>query len=163
MNKPIEIVNGDCIQLRPLELGDLSYTLEWRNRAEARVWFKHSAALTLEQHRAWYESYLNRNDDMVWIAWIDGRRVGQVSAYDIRSKEKIAEVGRFLVAPEAAGHGFIFRACTLLIKHCRENLQLNRIYLEVLAGNQRAIHLYNSLGFAVKQKEENMFHMEKIL
>ena len=161
--KKIKIIDGESVQLRPLENGDLCYTLAWRNRGDARIWFKHSAELSEAQHQAWYESYVERDDDMIWVVWADGRRVGQVSVYDIDKTEGIAEVGRFLAAPEAAGHGFIFRACGLLINYCREQLRLHQLYLEVLPSNHRAIHLYHSLGFSIKQQNQKAVYMEKAL
>jgi len=160
MSKVIESVLGDGLQLEPLQDEDLPFTLGWRNRDEARCWFKHAEPLTKAQHQAWFEAYSERDNDMVWMVWADGRRVGQVAAYDIDKISGIAEVGRFLVAPEAVGQGHMSKACRLLIEHCRQRLQLRRLYLEVIPGNERAIRLYRGLGFVVQRESDTMIFME---
>lgn len=163
MTKAIEAVSGEALHLKPLVHEDLPYTLAWRNRDEARVWFKHSEPVTEAQHQGWFESYLHRGDDMVWVVWAKGRRVGQVAAYDIDHASGNAEVGRFLAAPEAMGRGYMQRACTLLLDYCRERLNLRRVYLEVLPGNERAIRLYKGLGFVVEREDGAMLFMERFL
>ncbi|WP_337166034.1 GNAT family N-acetyltransferase [Vibrio fluvialis] len=163
MRKIIDVIDGGEIQLRPLQSEDLIHTRVWRNREDARIWFKSTAVLTESQHRAWFQMYTGRGDDLVWVVWVNGKRVGQVSIYNIDKTVCEAEVGRFLASPDASGQGYMYRACSLLIEHCRKNLELRRIYLEVLPGNERALRLYRGLGFSVKKEDDNVIFMDLML
>ncbi len=144
------------IRLRPLERGDLSLTLAWRNRDDVRIWFKMSEVLSEEQHRGWFESYLGKPDDYVFIVEADGRPVGQVALYSINKLTASAEIGRFIVAPGEGGKGHIRVAIEALFGLAREHLGLSRIHLQVFAHNQRAIRLYEKLGFKLDRTSENM-------
>jgi RimJ/RimL family protein N-acetyltransferase len=43
--------------------------------------------------------------------------------------------------------GLGFDALTTLVQFGFEQMNLNRIYLRVFAGNERAVHLYEKAGF----------------
>lgn len=159
MKAKVNPVESGGIRLRMIEESDLSMTLAWRNRDDARIWFKSSTLLSMEQHHSWFCNYLERNNDFLFIVESDGRPVGQVSVYDIDWLKRSGEVGRFLVSPEAAGRGKMKAACSLLRDLCRESLELRYIYLEVLAGNERAYNLYSSIGFVEEGRDECVVRM----
>ena len=101
--------------LRLIEEVDLELTLSWRNRDDARIWFKNSNPFSFSQHRAWFQRYQDKDDDFLFIVEFDGRPVGQAAIFDIQWETGIAEIGRFLVAPEASGKGYIHWASDALI------------------------------------------------
>ena len=150
---------GNGIRLRPLARGDLALTRAWRNRDDVRCWFKSPAAITAEQHHGWFESYLLKPGDYVFIVERDGRPVGQVAIYAIDRESGEAEIGRFVVAPREGGKGQMRAAILGLVALARREWSLRRLYLEVFAHNERAIRLYRSLGLTVDRNEDGMLHM----
>jgi len=90
------------------------------------------------------------SDDSFTVgAFIDERLVGIVSVErDARKKmNHKALVFRMFVHPDAAGRGV---GKQLLHEATREATRIKNVrylYLTVLATNQRAVHLYSSLGF----------------
>lgn len=159
--KPVLAFEASGVRLRPLAAEDLTVTLAWRNRDDARKWFKTDDLISLEQHRGWFERYLLKGDDLVLIVEADGVAVGQVAVYDINQEAGTAEVGRFLVAPEAARKGYLFAACSALVDCCQRELRLRRIYLEVFEHNQRAIRIYHAIGFVETSRENSLLIMER--
>lgn len=150
LRKPVPVrFEREGIVLRPLAEIDLPLTLSWRNREGVRQRFLHSAVIAPEAHRAWFERYLCKADDIVLMACEPerGQPYGQVAIYDIKIATGLAEVGRFVVAPEEQGRGLMRKAITALMALAREELGLSTVFLEVLADNARAIALYSSLGF----------------
>lgn len=147
------------VTLRLLQADDLADTLAWRNRDEARVWFKSSAVLAMEQHQAWFQSYLQRGDDCHFIVEADGQRVGQAAVYRIDRARGEAEVGRFLAAPGQGGKGYLDRACGALLALCRDSLGLKYVYLEVFAHNERALRLYRHHGFQPEASYDGLVRM----
>jgi diamine N-acetyltransferase len=137
------------VSLRLLSREDLAMTLAWRNRDDVRRWFLYNDALTMEQHHAWFETHQAGDDALMFIVEDLATRtpVGQVSIYNIDREVGEAEVGRFIAAPNASGKGFIREAILALLDFAFGELKLDRVFLEVYADNERAIRLYESVGF----------------
>jgi diamine N-acetyltransferase len=151
---------GDgTIVLRLVEERDLKTILDWRNRDDARVWFKTSDRLAFDQHLAWYNSYLQKDDDFFFLVEVGGRPVGQCGIYDIDKDLGRAEVGRFLVAPEMAGKGYIARSCAEIVRFGTKFMKLPYLYLEVMEQNSRAIRLYAREGFVEEGRSGGLIRM----
>lgn len=163
MKRSIAPFGNEFIRLRLIEESDLETTLSWRNRDDARVWFKTSSQLTLEQHQAWFHRYLNKDDDFLFVVEAGDKLVGQASVYDIQWNTGCAEVGRFLVAPECGGKGYIGQACAALIRLCADTLSLRYLFLEVIETNDRAIRLYQRNGFLEERCYGGLIRMSRAL
>lgn len=149
-------VVGD-ITLRMLEERDLPLTLSWRNNPQTRVYFKNSEEISLESHKAWFDSYCRKNDDYVFIAESKDGIIGQLAVYDILNGT--AEVGRFIVSPEMKGLGIMKRSIDIFLSFLMSFFNLNEIKLEVYKNNENAICLYRSLGFQVVGISEELIQM----
>ncbi|MFC4860139.1 GNAT family N-acetyltransferase [Pseudomonas sp. MAHUQ-62] len=159
MKRSVSPFGNSAIRLRLIEEQDLLATLSWRNREEARVWFKSSGLLSYEQHRNWFLRYQEKDDDFLFVIEADGNLVGQASVYGIDWDSGTAEVGRFLVAPEGAGKGYIHRACTELARFCGTELNLEYIFLEVFEHNERALRIYQQNGFVEERRYDGLVRM----
>lgn len=151
------------LKLRLLDETDLPLTLEWRNRDGARQQFGTSDVLQWEQHAAWFERYLDKADDLVFIVEdaATQARIGQVAIYGIDTVASTGEIGRFVVAPEFQGRGLMRQGIEALIRFAREVLGLQSVYLLVRETNERAWRLYTQLGFAEVSHAEGMITMER--
>jgi RimJ/RimL family protein N-acetyltransferase len=145
------LVDDDAI-LRMLALSDLPSTLAWRNHDESRRWFHSTDTISEDQHRAWFDRYLARDDDYVFVVDVAGVPVAQTAVYDIAGGS--AEFGRLLVDPNRRGRGLSHRAITLSLRAADELLGLDHLYLEVKPDNTRAIRGYRAAGFAVDRARE---------
>jgi diamine N-acetyltransferase len=145
--------------LRMLALEDLPYTLRWRNFPEHRIWFRNSNPISWNDHLNWFEIYLKKNDDFVFILEDDGKRVGQAAIYNICQLNKIAEVGRFVVAPKAANFGYMKKACQMIIKIADLFFKLKTLHLEVRKNNQVAMHIYERNGFKEYKTVDDFIYM----
>jgi diamine N-acetyltransferase len=163
MKRAIQPFGTGLVQLRLIAEADLDMTMSWRNHDEVRIWFKNSQIITREQHRAWYSQYLTRDDDFVFLVEAQGRPVGHASVYAIDWVEAIGEIGRFMVAPEAGGRGYIGLACGELLQFCAENLRLRSVFLEVKENNFRAIKIYERNGFLEEGRAAGIIRMSRSL
>lgn len=157
-NIPPKFGRGICLRL--IETKDLHFTLSWRNRPEARMWFKSSQQISESQHKAWFTAYELKDDDFVFIVELAGIPIGQVSIYDIDCQNKKAEIGRFVVSPEFQGKGLMFLACLELLDLAFSEFDMRMVYLDVLAHNSRARKLYSSLGFYDATNNSPLIRME---
>ena len=138
---------ADDLTIRPLVEADLGVTLAWRNHDEVRRWFKNDGVIEPDSHRRWFESYLLRDDDFVFVACRNRSPVAQGSVYAIDWAAREAEVGRFIVDPMLQGQGLMRRFGAGLISFCWRDFDLRRLRLEVFENNVRAMAVYGSLGF----------------
>lgn len=133
--------------------GDLPTTLAWRNHDESRRWFLSTDPITLHDHRAWFERYLQREDDFVFIVDVDDTPRAQVAIYNI--VHETAEFGRLLVDPEWRGHGFGHLATTLALRAASEALGLRTLVLEVKRANTPALRAYQRVGFIESDRTDD--------
>ncbi len=82
--------------------------------------------------------------DIVYIVAVDGDR--KVGAAGVRNIVGTGEITNVMVRPEYRGQGIARQMLTDLIKSGRR-IGASEFTLEVRAGNDRAIRLYESLGF----------------
>lgn len=144
----IEPIAEGRATLRSLTREDLPITLAWRNHDESREWFHTTEIIDARQHAEWFDRYLTKTDDFVFIIEVDGEPVAQSAIYDV--SEGQGEFGRLLVAPHARGRGLGHLAMELTARAARESFGLSRIALEVKDTNARAIAVYARAGFERK-------------
>jgi RimJ/RimL family protein N-acetyltransferase len=148
-------IEGERIRLRLLEERDLDRIREWRNRDDTRVWFFDPAVISPEQHRAWYASYLTREDDFLFI--IECRTsqcepIGQASIYHIDPRSRRAELGRVIIGEAAArGMGFSTEAVRLLVDFAVPAWGLAEIFSDVIEDNLPSRAMLRSSGFREEQ------------
>lgn len=159
MKRSVAPFGNDVVRLRLIEEKDLAITLSWRNRDEAKVWFKTASLISLGQHRAWYQDYLKKDDDFLFIVEANNKPVGQASVYGIDWNFLRAEIGRFLVAPGESGKGYISQACGELMRFCAETFGITYLFLEVFENNEKAIRVYKRNGFVEEQRHDGLIRM----
>ncbi|QHI97920.1 GNAT family N-acetyltransferase [Xylophilus rhododendri] len=134
----------------------------WRNRDGIRQQFLHSEVIDSASQLAWFDAYVGKADDYVFIAENSvGQPIGQVAIYRIDDDLRTAEVGRFIAAPGEDGKGQMRRALEGLCIMAQQYWALTSVYLQVFAGNERARKLYERAGFAVTGDEGLIVRMEK--
>jgi RimJ/RimL family protein N-acetyltransferase len=155
------------VRLRPLAAADIEPLRLLRNRE--REWFKDSQVITAAQQQQWFASYLDKPGDYMFaveFAHAPYLFIGAVALYDVDEAAGEAEFGRIIIDSEAVGGvrglGVDTTQCVCAIGF--EQLDLRRIHLEVLAGNERAIRTYERAGFkrlepAGGQAGDGMVHM----
>jgi RimJ/RimL family protein N-acetyltransferase len=146
---PISEHEAHGVILRPLDASHLDLTLAWRNRDGVRQRFLHDELISPDDHRAWFQRYLGKSDDIVLLAYLPAQPepFGQVAIYGIDHVAGHAEVGRFVVAPEHQGRGLMRRAMLALLDLAHKVLGLRVLSLEVREDNLRAVAIYETIGF----------------
>lgn len=146
------------LTLRPINGEDIECIRNWRNGDLSRVWFINNERITSQQQKAWYEGYLDKEEEIVFI--IEEHKglnqpIGMVSLYNINTDKKEAEFGRMLIGPEAVrGKGYGLTATKMICKFGFDYYGLKKIYLYVLKENTRAIKTYENAGFNVTEEVE---------
>lgn len=128
--------------------------LEFLNkvRNEYALEYLHDSRLfTINETKNWY---YKTNPDF-WMIFMNETLVGYFRLSNYSKENKNIYVGAD-ISKEYTGMGIAKNAYNLFIPFLFTEYNLNKISLEVLSTNQRAINLYNKLGFVkegVKREE----------
>ena len=141
------MICGDRIILRAIEREDLPDYVRWLNDPAVLEYFADMIPLSLEKEEKWYNDMLRDPRFRAFAVEFEGRHIGSAGLADIDGRNARAEIGLFIGLPEMWDRGLGFDVLTTLVRFGFEQMNLNRIYLRVFSGNERAIHLYEKVGF----------------
>lgn len=136
------------IELLPLEPEHLEFLRRLRNDpAMAAQVFSPSIPISTRQQELWYERQLADRSAFIFIASVEGEAlVGYGQVKHIDRVNRSVELGCH-IAPEHQDKGYGAALMAKLVQFAGTTLNMHRLYLEVLARNERAIHVYEKCGF----------------
>ncbi|MCL5265013.1 MAG: GNAT family N-acetyltransferase [Chloroflexi bacterium] len=143
------MLEGNTVNLRPIERSDLHNMVVWRNKSRVLRAFFSQRSLTMSEQERWYEEYCRREEDTLFIVETkEGKPIGTVGLSNIDPVNRSAEFGRLMIGEDdELGKSYASDATRTLVRFGFVELSLNRIWLEVFAWNQQAIILYGRCGF----------------
>lgn len=136
------------VLLRRVHIEDESKILTWRNSPEVATFMYRDDPITPVEHSRWFQSIINdKESSIVRVLEHNSEASGLSSLTKIDYRHKSCEWGGYL-APDIDRGGGIGRAMLFLaLEQAFGELDLNRVVVEVLVGNQPALKLYESIGF----------------
>lgn len=135
---------------RQIEHKDLEFVNNVRNQY-AKEYLHDSRTFSINDINNWF---LNTKPNY-WMILNEGNTIGYFRLSNHSFVNKNIYIGAD-IAPEFIGKGFAKEAYKLFISFLFKEYELNKISLEVLSTNERAISLYNKLGFkqeGIKRQE----------
>lgn len=136
-------------RLRALEPVDLPQLNRWRNDPALIETLGANFHYIPEQVDAeWYDHYLkNRQQAHRLSILVDEEYIGNVNLTGIHPVNRSAEFSIMIGNPAFRGKGIGRQATIHMLQYGFFNLNLNRIWLTVMAENKPAIALYEQCGF----------------
>jgi ribosomal protein S18 acetylase RimI-like enzyme len=121
--------------------------------AELRAFYANDAYLPEERRGRFFEAYMLELGP--WLGVREGGRLVSVGGVHVAStRTSVAGVGGIATRPDRRGRGL---ARALTARLCRElRARVSLVGLNVAASNSSAIHIYESLGFRVVGRYEEM-------
>jgi RimJ/RimL family protein N-acetyltransferase len=144
-------ISDGKIALRRPELKDLNSYLGLRNNLElVASLMGYRKGVGEAAVRNWLERVGSSNEELVYTV-IDlhdeERPVGYVKAFRFDPYARTAWIGLSLFSLQDQSQGYGRRMLRLLCEYLRDYLAVRKISLEVLDSNDRAIRLYEKMGF----------------
>ena len=137
-------------RLRALTTGDRNVLLAWRNHPEVARWMYTDHLIHQDEHDVWFESVaLDQTHHRYRMLDDDGVACALVSLTAIDRHRRSCTWGGY-VAPGMTGRGYGTAALELSLELAFAELVLNRVWIEALADNDRAIRLYENVGFQIE-------------
>lgn len=149
MNQPILELRGVASE------EDLRFLMELRNQ-NLEFYFDQTQ-VDWEMQVRWWQKAKADSDNRYFLAWYRGQRVGIGRLHRIES-DPIGIGGD--IEEGFRGRGLGRKLFETLIALCQHTYGAEKIWLEVLPSNHRAINLYVSLGFQEVERSKNKIRME---
>ncbi|EMK6407259.1 spermidine N1-acetyltransferase [Listeria monocytogenes] len=138
-------MSGD-LKLRPLEREDLKFVHRLNNDAKIMsYWFEEPYEAFVELQEL-YDKHIHDQSERRFILELDGQMVGLVELMEIDYIHRRAEF-QIIIDPKFQGHGYAVSATKLAMKYAFHVLNLHKLYLVVDKVNEKAIYVYEKVGF----------------
>lgn len=170
------MIKGKKIYLRPILKKDLAILNEWKNDEET---FQNLGGgfmpTSLDQQEKWLDSMIDTtgNNKRYIICREDTSPIGMVGLYGINWIHRTSEIGVYIGDKLNHRKGYGKEACELIEGFAKEYLNLRKIKLNVVFNNEKATHLWESLGYEkvgvfknerfIKGEYQDLILMEKFL
>lgn len=135
------------IIIRKLETSDAVHILDWMNDEDIMKNFRiNKKNCNMDSVLKFINDSYNDENIHFAISDLSNQYIGTISLKNINLVNMNAEYA-IVLKKEFHGKGIAKQASKLILKFGFEDLKLEKIYLNVLSKNERAIELYKSLGF----------------
>src|SRR5688572_25045437 len=157
------LIAGEQTILRALEPDDLERCYRWMNDPEIVRTLKHRYPIAFHSEAEWLERAVNppfterhfaveRRDDRTHI--------GNASIHDIDWVSRAAGFGLFIGEPSAWNKGFGSDAIRAVVRFAFEEMNLQKLRINVFDDNERAKHVLLANGFVQEGKLAREFFRE---
>lgn len=147
-------------KLRELEAVDVKTINLWRN--DKRIIDNLAAPfrfINIDVDENWFSAYMNQRKNTVRCSILDDNKlIGLVSLTNIDNINQTAQLHIMIGDTNYLGKGAGTFDDQEMINHAFNNLNLQRIELEVLKSNERALGLYKKCGFLVEGRKERCIY-----
>lgn len=152
-------LEGEFINIRPLETEDAAVTLSWRLSQRAR--YLNAGAQTVESQEKWISSRGKSEFNFI-IELKDKTAVGMIALIDVNDTHRRAEPARFLIGNEKAVEGVpaAAEAEKLLYEFAFDELKLLRLYGTVAADNTKMTKWNKFLGMKEEGRLRNHLYLD---
>lgn len=152
MSKPVRFLQGEKVYLRPIGAEDMELYFRMLFQAETRKLTGTQKSFTLRQIEQYIEGKDTDSSSVLLLIALQKNDVviGDIQLLEINWINRSCYIRIAIDNQSYQGKGFGTEAMGLILDYAFGILHLHRIELNVFAYNERAIHVYERLGF---QKE----------
>jgi len=157
------MIDANQIRLPPLEEKDAESMLEWlRDESVTEYLTINGSNMTLDNALSFIEKAKDESE-ILHRAIVDSEDdyLGTISLKNIDMAKKEAEYA-ITLHPKAMGTGAATSASKLIVQLAIDELGLDRVYLNVLRINKRAVRLYEKLGYIYTHSTYTDFNGEEL-
>jgi len=140
-------MTADRVKLGPLLEDDSNTLFDWINDRDLVLYNAPFHPIDSTSHREWFDAIRKRKDVSVFAIRNPERLIGTCQLHTIDPIHRSAELQIRIGVEGDRGRGIGTEAVRLLLHHGFHDLNLNRVFLHVFAGNERAIRAYEKVGF----------------
>lgn len=146
------------IRLRSVERADLPRMVGWMNDPEIRQFIQMASPLSLAMEEKSFEGMIARPPaEQLLVIERKGEAgyepIGSTGFHQVNWRDRSAEVGIVVGEKALWNQHYGGDAMRLMLRHGFQDLNLNRISLDVYVSNPRAVRSYERVGFVVEGRK----------
>lgn len=148
----MSVFDGEMVRLTHVQRESLPAFMRWFRDYEIQSLLDVNVIVpvTDEVEQEYYEHVTRKSDDEFHfsIRTLEGDHlIGNCSLFGVNHKNRSAEFGIVIGEKEYWGKGYGSDAARVILRFAFEEVNLNRVQLEVFGYNTRAIRSYEKVGF----------------
>ncbi len=153
MNERLRLLSQTgAVELRAIDASDQEDLRRWKNANRSAFFFQ--GVITREQQDQWFQGYLDRPNDFMFVVLVAETRIGCMG---FRLLEQRADIYNVIRAVATSGRGRMGAAlrlmCSFILAHYTPNISA-----KVLRDNQ-AVDWYCRNGFTIGSAEVSFFEV----
>jgi RimJ/RimL family protein N-acetyltransferase len=145
------MIDGELVNLRPKEVGDVDRAYHWINDGEVTRFLNMRYPISLAAEEAWMQQQTaspgSYHDAHFAIETKDGGHIGFIDFHETSVENRCATLGIMIGDKTYWSKGYGTDAMRTLVRFGFEAMNLHRIQLTVDARNKRAQACYRKCGF----------------
>jgi RimJ/RimL family protein N-acetyltransferase len=156
------MLTGNKIKLVSLSREDLPKARGWVNDSFLKARMLRVVPVSPEDQEKWYENIVQDASKIVFAirTMDDGRHIGNTGLYHIDWTHKRAEFWILIGERDFWGQGIGSEVVALMQRYAFENLDLNKLYVNVGIDNEAAIALYKKANFVQEGIMKQHYYIE---
>ena len=157
------MIAGDLVILRAFEREDADRCYRWMNDPNIVRTLKSRYPIAFQNEVEWLERAMHSNVDERHFAIErkeDRTHIGNASIHDIDWISRTASFGLFIGDPSAWNKGFGTDSILTLVRFAFEEMNLQKLRIDVFEYNERAKHLLLTHGFVQEGRLRREFYRE---
>ncbi len=145
------MIEGKLVNLRAPEMTDLERNATWVNDREVTRFLAFRYQMSLAAEEAWLREMASKPTSYERVFFAietkDGAHIGNTNLFDVKPEDRKAKLGIMIGDKSYWSKGYGSDALMTLLGFAFEEMNLNRVELDVFAFNERAIGSYRRCGF----------------
>jgi len=134
------------IELRKVNIHDVNVTYSWAIDAVVRQYSLNKSEITLESHKIWFNSKLNENECLYFIA---EKGKDQVGSFRLDLSSDGSGYISYLIDPTFHGNGYGSELLRQGVRIAKDNPSIKNIIGEVMIENKASVKAFENLGFTM--------------
>lgn len=157
------LFKGNLVNLVPMDMDkDPEILSKWDHDSEFKRQFDvvPAAMYSPIMSKEWYETALGNGAEMIIQTAEDNKVIGVIELDGFDWAARSAWVGIGIGDADYRGKGYGTEAMQLILEYAFQELNLNRVNLNVFAFNKRAICSYEKCGFKYEGTQRDVIYKE---
>ncbi len=162
----MNLFDGELIRLTPFCREDIPVFTRWFQDYEVQRFIDPGVLVphSEEAETAWYERAIKDTDNYHFSirTLAEDRLIGNCGLFGIEQKNRVATLGILIGEKDHWGKGYGSDAIRVILRFGFQELNLNRIQLDVYDFNPRAIRAYEKVGFVHEGRRRQALFREGV-
>lgn len=147
------------IYLKPTEKQDIDYLLTLMKNPEIMDYWFSEPYTNKEKFTSSFDERQKDDSLRQFIAYDGDEKIGYTLLYDINPRHRTA-IFAIMLDQNSQGKGYAEEVVRSVVDYGFYQLNLNKITLDVVDFNEKAVHIYEKVGFEIEGKKEQQYFIK---